>query len=174
MKKVLLALFILILLGGCGLGGWYYITNQSAQKGLNLKLRATGEYILEWNPIIAENEKSNYMWGRANEQEFIQVFATEMSAGDMINNTLEIKDDFTAKLYTDGSNQHHSLYYMLAKNRTRILFFEDENCTERFVSKNALTRGIIIQDGKYLQRHFTEYEDETVVFTFFVVYEQVK
>lgn len=172
MKKALLILSILIILLGFGLGSWYFITNQSTQKGINIKLRATG-YFLEWNSSITENEKEAYMWGFTDEQEFIQTFAIEMGAYDMLNNTLEIKDDLTAKLYTDGSNENLSLYYILAKNNTRILFFEDKNLTQRFTNKQALSTGITIKNDKYLHEHFTEYHNDMIVFTFYVEYEQV-
>ena len=175
MKKTFLILLVLILLGGGCFGGWYFITNQASQKGINIKLKATENYVIDWNPSLTQDQKNELLWGFDTEQEFISAFIIEMGADKAKNQVLELKDDFTGKLYYENANEYETIYYITANNNQRILFFYDENCTERIEGEHALYTGITFRDGKYWNVFYTatNYDTDTINFSFLIEYEQV-
>lgn len=129
MKKLFLAIFILILLGGCGLGGWYFVKTQSAQKGINVKITATNQYNIQWNESLSETDKLNYMWSGTTTEEFINAWSAEMHQllEKISNYTIEFNIDYSAKMWTDNSNTFEAVYYTFDYTKTEIRAFTNLN-----------------------------------------------
>ena len=131
MKKALLIVFIIILMGGCVLGGWYYLTHQSADKGVNVKLQGTSQIIVKWDSAITtEEQKNNYRWGKTSDEAFIQAVSAELTLNKVANYKVELNEDYTGKLYSDNTTEFVGIYYAFNHNRQEVRTFMNEDYSD--------------------------------------------
>ena len=85
MKKFLLILFIIILLGGCGLGGWYFLTTYGKDSPVaGLKLELVNQAKIIWINDCTEEEKASALYSKT-EAEYLA------EGKDELFETIEIK-----------------------------------------------------------------------------------
>lgn len=131
MKKFLLCLLIIILLGGCGLGGWYFLkTNGKDSPIVGLTLEIANSAKIIWlddysatykTEILGNQTESEYL---ADEQESLYNEITIQKFSFLNNGKVEARKKNSTNITT--------YYYISNPNGDNIRIYEDENFTCEF------------------------------------------
>lgn len=148
MKKFLLVLLIVILLGGCGLGGWYFLTNNgNAVDGLKLQRSETIK--IDWVDNFTDQEKLTYLDNKTeseyineNKQNWLSKYTWTDKYHFLKNNKVEIS--------RNNSTETENCYYLISPNGNTIRVYYDENFDDSGYNYYGLNHYITINnDGTY-------------------------
>lgn len=127
MKKVLLVLLIIILLGECGLGCWFFLTANRYNKNsaVGLKLQLTETVKIDWVDNYTTEEKLKYL-NNLSESEYIEANKDTWFSNVKIDILYFLKDNLV-ELHKTNSTETTTYYYLSSPNGKTLRIYTDEN-----------------------------------------------
>lgn len=131
MKKVLLVLLIVILLAGCGLGGWYFLTTNGKDNPMvGLKLELTNTAKIVWNEDYDNAYKTKVLGGQT-EEAYINKYKDEPYEAIPFKRLSFFNGGVVECLNKDQVSAVNR-YFITSPNGDIIKIYEDENCNKEY------------------------------------------